>query len=164
MASEDTAAGSSSSSKISSADGVVCHHKREAILKTAGTPSNFGRRFFRCPYWKEKNRDCGFFKWADDRARVAQAANEENLTNRNDELAAKLNDFEMALLEATDMVRSLRSILEQGGVLHDANIRFQLSRVVEKLEALDSRISFLLIVMFCFIAVLVVVIVPNQVM
>ncbi|CAN1324983.1 hypothetical protein LINPERPRIM_LOCUS33321 [Linum perenne] len=104
MNSKHTAVGSSSSSKISASDGFVFHHKREAVLKIAGTPNNFGRLFYRCPYWNDKKADCGFFKWAEYRDRVAEAGTGDEVMSRNVELDAKLNDFKSALTEATDMV------------------------------------------------------------
>ncbi|CAN1190085.1 hypothetical protein LINPERHAP1_LOCUS21840 [Linum perenne] len=149
MDSMHTAVGSSSSSKISASDGFVCRHKREAILKTAGTPNNFGRIFYRCPYWKDKKSDCGLFKWAEDRDRVAEAGTGDEFTRRNVELAAKLNDFESALTEATDMVHTLKSMLKLGGGQHDAMLGRELSKLAEKLEVLDSRISHVLIVLVC---------------
>ncbi|CAN1825852.1 hypothetical protein LINPERHAP1_LOCUS31323 [Linum perenne] len=161
MASKNTAPGSSASSKMSVVDGFVCRHKREVILKTAGTPNNFGRRFFRCPYWNDKKADCGFFKWVDERPREAQAATGDDFTNKTDELGAKIGDLEIALTEATEMVRNLRSLLEQGGSHRDGNLVREFSRVADKLELVDSRMSYVVIVLVCVVAVLMVVVLQN---
>ncbi|CAN1751800.1 hypothetical protein LINPERHAP1_LOCUS4451 [Linum perenne] len=45
---------------------VKCKHQREAVVKVAGTPKNMGRSFYRCPLWKDRNADCGFFRWIDE--------------------------------------------------------------------------------------------------
>ncbi|CAN1243645.1 hypothetical protein LINPERPRIM_LOCUS5754 [Linum perenne] len=162
MTSKQTAVGSSSSSKISASEGFVCHHKRQAVLKTAGTPNNFGRLFYRCPYWNDKKLDCGFFKWAEYRDRVTEAGTGDEVMSRNVELDAKLNDLKSSLTEATDMVRSLKSMMEQGRGQHDARLGRELSRVAEKVEVLGSRISHVLIVLVCFVAVFMIVVFQNN--
>ncbi|KAI4369819.1 hypothetical protein MLD38_018222 [Melastoma candidum] len=41
-----------------------CKHGMRAVLYISWSRSNPGRRFFRCPVWKDD--DCGFFSWYDD--------------------------------------------------------------------------------------------------
>ncbi|CAN0883997.1 hypothetical protein LINGRAHAP2_LOCUS14710 [Linum grandiflorum] len=47
-----------------SSNHIQCKHKHVAVVKVSATRKNPGRRFFRCPFWKDD--DCGFFKWSDD--------------------------------------------------------------------------------------------------
>ncbi|CAN0843446.1 hypothetical protein LINGRAHAP2_LOCUS3860 [Linum grandiflorum] len=42
-----------------------CSHQCDVVLKVAGTTKNPGRRFLRCPFWKNSSADCGFFEWVD---------------------------------------------------------------------------------------------------
>ena len=42
---------------------VNCNHDLKAELVTSRTAANPGRRYYRCPIWKED--DCRFFRWSD---------------------------------------------------------------------------------------------------
>ncbi|CAN1807774.1 hypothetical protein LINPERHAP1_LOCUS25155 [Linum perenne] len=41
-------------------------------MNVAGTPKNMGRFFYRCPYWRDRRVDCGFFRWVDQMTKVTE--------------------------------------------------------------------------------------------
>ncbi|KAJ1378219.1 Zinc finger, GRF-type [Sesbania bispinosa] len=55
------------SSRSSSASSKRCGCGDEVVIYTAGRRAkNPGKRFRRCPNWKDVNRSCGLFEWVDD--------------------------------------------------------------------------------------------------
>ncbi|CAN1334227.1 hypothetical protein LINPERPRIM_LOCUS36319 [Linum perenne] len=56
-------------------------HHRKAILMVARTAKNNGRSFYRCPFWQDSTTDCGFFKWTNDKPKIA-----DRLWTGNDEV------------------------------------------------------------------------------
>ncbi|CAN1164225.1 hypothetical protein LINPERPRIM_LOCUS33055, partial [Linum perenne] len=55
--------GESSSGSVSV---VSCNHNFVCAVNTSSTKKNPGRKFYCCRHWKDKNVDCGFFRWVDD--------------------------------------------------------------------------------------------------
>ncbi|CAN1789928.1 hypothetical protein LINPERHAP1_LOCUS18648 [Linum perenne] len=41
-------------------------------MNVVGTPKNMGRFFYRCPYWRDRRVDCGFFRWVDQMTKVTK--------------------------------------------------------------------------------------------
>ncbi|KAJ1386417.1 Zinc finger, GRF-type [Sesbania bispinosa] len=55
------------SSRSLSASSKRCGCGDEVVIYTAGRRAkNPGKRFRRCPNWKDVNRSCGLFEWVDD--------------------------------------------------------------------------------------------------
>ncbi|CAL1389030.1 unnamed protein product [Linum trigynum] len=44
---------------------VRCKHNVPCVLKTSGTSTNPGRQFYGCPYWKDREKNCRFFRWVE---------------------------------------------------------------------------------------------------
>ncbi|CAN1129838.1 hypothetical protein LINPERHAP2_LOCUS5472 [Linum perenne] len=68
MASNASSSNSTGASK--SGHGTKCKHHCEAIINVAGTPKNKGRFFYRCPYWRDRRVDCGFFRWVEQKGQI----------------------------------------------------------------------------------------------
>ncbi|CAN1217322.1 hypothetical protein LINPERPRIM_LOCUS973 [Linum perenne] len=79
----------------------TCSHNRDEILLVARTTKNNGRSFYRCPYWEDSSKDCGYFKWADDKPKVEQWS---SMAGDNG------SDLESCL----DELRSIRVTLDRG--------------------------------------------------
>ncbi|CAN1185702.1 hypothetical protein LINPERHAP2_LOCUS37719 [Linum perenne] len=74
---------SSNSTGVSkSARGTRCKHHSVAVVNVAGTPNNMGRSFYRCPYWRDRNVDCGFFRWVDQTPKVKEEGNSSTMQHR----------------------------------------------------------------------------------
>ncbi|CAN1126262.1 hypothetical protein LINPERHAP2_LOCUS3326, partial [Linum perenne] len=77
---------------------VTCKHKVRSIIQTSSTEKNPGRKFHRCPYWKD--RDFGFFKWVDG------TTTESNFGRIESEgLQLKLQDMELTMMALEEAVR-----------------------------------------------------------
>ncbi|KAJ1378655.1 Zinc finger, GRF-type [Sesbania bispinosa] len=62
--------GSSRSSSASAFSRKRCGCGDEVVVFTAGSRAkNPGKRFRRCPNWKDVNRSCGLFEWVEDDSR-----------------------------------------------------------------------------------------------
>ena len=46
-------------------EGPLCKHGIHTNFYESNTKKHPGKRFYRCPYWLVKGKDCGFFKWLD---------------------------------------------------------------------------------------------------
>ncbi|CAN0915920.1 hypothetical protein LINGRAHAP2_LOCUS29404, partial [Linum grandiflorum] len=91
-----------SSSSISS-NRPVCKHKESTLVNVSQTGKNPRRRFYRCPFWKDKTLDCGYFKWTDevDGQRDITAATGEHHRSIT-ELQRELTDCERRLAVAEE--------------------------------------------------------------
>ncbi|XP_021768979.1 uncharacterized protein LOC110733267 [Chenopodium quinoa] len=47
----------------SSTQQVECRHGIPAKVSVVRKGINAGRSFLGCPYWQDRTKDCGFFKW-----------------------------------------------------------------------------------------------------
>uniref|UniRef100_A0A803LAK3 GRF-type domain-containing protein n=1 Tax=Chenopodium quinoa TaxID=63459 RepID=A0A803LAK3_CHEQI len=90
---------SSSSSSPSYATNLTCAHGVHSRIATVRRGPNIGKRFYSCPFWKDRSKDCRFFKWEDDLPTTLIGAQEQiimlqrdndTLTKENEELISEL--------------------------------------------------------------------------
>ncbi|CAN1165546.1 hypothetical protein LINPERPRIM_LOCUS33786 [Linum perenne] len=79
---------------------VECTHQLPAVVKVAGTPKNMGRSFYRCPLWKDRNSDCGFFRWIDEIEQVYEGAAMAGSCKTTHELGGKRRSSEIGGAES----------------------------------------------------------------
>ncbi|KAK9682035.1 hypothetical protein RND81_10G045800 [Saponaria officinalis] len=71
-----------------------CKHNLTPVEQTVKkNEANKGRRFFRCPQWK--NDDCGFFKWAD--GVISETSVETSSVNQDIVMDRRLLEFYLNL-------------------------------------------------------------------
>ncbi|CAN1275325.1 hypothetical protein LINPERPRIM_LOCUS15666 [Linum perenne] len=113
MVSNATSSTSTGGSK--NARGARCRHHSVAVINVAGTPNNMGRSFYRCPYWRDRNVDCGFFRWVDQTPKVKEEVNSSTVQQRQYNLDDNGDGRDVAgeaILEEIRAIRQSVAVLE----------------------------------------------------
>ncbi|KAJ1414944.1 Zinc finger, GRF-type [Sesbania bispinosa] len=96
---EKRSAACKSSSSSSIARRSYCACGEEVTLLKSNSVKNLGRMFWRCPNW-DKEKNCGYFRWADDEASEQRGRlddiefigqEQEQLKRKNREAAIEVN-------------------------------------------------------------------------
>ncbi|CAN1776580.1 hypothetical protein LINPERHAP1_LOCUS13692 [Linum perenne] len=102
---------SNSTGASKSGHGTRCKHHCEAVINVAGTPKNSGRFFYRCPYWRDRRVDCGFFRWADEMQKVTgrkSIGETKDLQRKEDDRVAAIE----TMLEEIRVIKQSVAVLE----------------------------------------------------
>ncbi|CAN1172978.1 hypothetical protein LINPERHAP2_LOCUS30384 [Linum perenne] len=125
---------------------VECKHQREAVVKVAGTPKNMGRSFYRCPLWKDRNADCGFFRWIDESSQGYEGASMAESCTAYHGLSAKHRNSEIALAESVQIVESLhRQFDERASTVDKLGEEIRVLR--QSVVGLETKIGYVIVCM-----------------
>ncbi|CAN1147067.1 hypothetical protein LINPERHAP2_LOCUS15644 [Linum perenne] len=77
-------------------------------MNVAGTPKNSGRFFYRCPYWRDRRVDCGFFRWVDEMQKVTGRKSIGETSKSEDGILTNLQNGQIHLEETIDVAEDLQ--------------------------------------------------------
>ncbi|CAN1331423.1 hypothetical protein LINPERPRIM_LOCUS35318 [Linum perenne] len=144
MASKATSSNSTGASK--SGHGTKCKHHSEAIINVAGTPKNMGRFFYRCPYWRDRRVDCGFFRWVDKMKKVTERMSTGETSKSDKEISSKLQNDQIYLEEPVDVATYLQR-KDDDGVAAGERIIEEIRVIKQSVAVLESRIGYVIVCM-----------------
>ncbi|CAN1780478.1 hypothetical protein LINPERHAP1_LOCUS15101 [Linum perenne] len=114
-------------------------------MNVAGTPNNRGRIFYRCPYWRDRRADCGFFRWVDQMP-VGEASKMEDGISSNMQ-NCQLNQ------ESINVAQYLQRKEDDRAVAGERMLE-EISAIRQSVAVLESRIGYV-IVSLCVLVVFI---------
>ncbi|XP_060170516.1 uncharacterized protein LOC132601454 [Lycium barbarum] len=109
-------------SQVSCSSHVKCNCGNIAKHLTSSTPSNLGRKFYKC--LRPKGNSCGFWEWEDELFPEIQWNNVQNLTS------------------SLDAVKIERDKLQEELIAIEATHLFEVNKMKEELIGLKSKQQF----------------------
>ncbi|CAN0858926.1 hypothetical protein LINGRAHAP2_LOCUS7513 [Linum grandiflorum] len=143
------------SSSSTGSNRPVCKHKESTLVNVSQTGKNPCRRFYRCPFWKDKTMDCGYFKWTDEADGNGDIAVTGEHHKSIKELKRELTDCERRLVVAEEKSARRKAKLSTIRCEPSADCCSH-STIVSELKELNSNIRR---VLFSFVFLYVVIIV-----
>ncbi|CAN1197465.1 hypothetical protein LINPERPRIM_LOCUS15236 [Linum perenne] len=144
---------SNSTGASKSGHGTRCKHHCEAVINVAGTPKNSGRFFYRCPYWRDRRVDCGFFRWADEMQKVTGRKSIGETSNNEDEIFVNLQNSQIHLEETIDVAEDLQR-KEDDRVAAIETMLEEIRVIKQSVAVLETRIGYVIVCMCVLIVFL----------
>ncbi|CAL1393187.1 unnamed protein product [Linum trigynum] len=113
----------------------------QLLFFVSGTGRNFGREFYRCPFWKEETVDCKYFVSVDQYCPGREEDIVQALSAENDDLKKKTSSLSMRLTAGEDKGEQRKKA--KHCFCHDlAELKEENVRLSRELKVVGTKLSF----------------------